>query len=58
MNKYILKFLKSKSASQLPANFDALERKKEDSLFLMSRSVLHFYVLLASELGKDRFLNR
>ena len=58
MNKYILKFLKSKSASQLPAYLDALERKKEDTLFLMSRSVLHFYVLLASELGKDRFLNR
>lgn len=58
MNKYILNFLKSKSASQLPAYFDALERKKEDSLFLMSKPTLQFYVLLATELDKGRFLDR
>lgn len=58
MNKYISEFLNTKNASQLPAYFDALERKKEDSLFLMPKRVLHFYFLAASELDKDRFLKR
>ncbi len=58
MNQHISKFLKAKYASQLPAYFDALEKKKEDSLFLMSKRALQFYFLLAGELGKGRFLDR
>lgn len=58
MNKYVSEFLNTKNASQLPAYFDALERKNVDSLFLMPKRILYFYLLTAGELNKGSFLNR